>query len=129
MPRVKRGKTHLKKRKKLLKSVKGYRGGRKSKIKLAKTAVRKAGVYAYRDRRTKKRSSRALWQIKINAACRENKITYSRFINALKKNKIALDRKILANLAENYNQVFKEIIEFVKNSKPSPARKSSTSKK
>ena len=114
MPRVKRGKAHLKKRKKLLKQVKGYRGGRKSKIKLAKTAIRKAGVYAYRDRRTKKRQARALWQIKINAGCRANDLTYSKFIDALKKNKIELDRKILAGLAENHPQTFAEIIKKVR---------------
>lgn len=114
MPRVKRGKSHLKKRKKLLKKAKGYRGGRKSKIKLAKTAVRKAGVYAYRDRRTKKRRARALWQIKINAACRENNLSYSKFINILKNNKIGLDRKILADLAENHPQTFSEIVKMVR---------------
>ncbi|MBL7141498.1 50S ribosomal protein L20 [Patescibacteria group bacterium] len=114
MPRVKRGKLHLKKRKKILKQAKGYRGGRKKKIKLAKIAILKAGVYAYRDRRTKKRQARALWQIKINAACRENGLTYSKFISALKKNKIELDRKILADLAENYPKVFFEIIKMVR---------------
>lgn len=114
MSRVKRGKSHLKKRRKLLKKAKGYRGGRKSKIKLAKTAVRKAGVYAYRDRRTKKRQARALWQIKINAACRENNLSYSKFINILKNNKIGLDRKILAELAENYPQTFSEIVKMVR---------------
>lgn len=114
MPRVKRGKVHLKKRKKLLKQAKGYRHGRKSKIKLAKTAIRKAGVYAYRDRRTKKRRARALWQIKINAGCRANSLTYSKFIDALKKNKIELDRKILADLAENYPKIFSEIVKKVR---------------
>ncbi len=113
MPRVKRGKNHLKKRRKLLKAVKGYRGGRKSKIKLARTAVKKAGVYAYRDRRNKKRTMRQLWQIKINAGCRENKLTYSKFIGALKKNKIELDRKILAQLAEHYPEIFVKIIGMV----------------
>ncbi len=114
MSRVKRGKLHLKKRKKILKQAKGYRGGRKKKIKLAKTAILKAGVYAYRDRRTKKRQARALWQIKINAACRENGLTYSKFISALKKNKIELDRKILADLAENHPKIFFEIIKMVR---------------
>jgi len=114
MPRVKRGKAHLKKRKKLLKQTKGYRGGRRSKIKLAKTAVRKAGVYAYRDRRTKKREARALWQIKINAGCRVNDFIYSKFIDSLNKNKIELDRKILADLAENYPQTFSEIVKTVR---------------
>ncbi|MDD4996218.1 MAG: 50S ribosomal protein L20 [Patescibacteria group bacterium] len=114
MPRVKRGKSHLKKRKNLLKKVKGYRWGRKSKIKLAKTAFRKAGAYAYRDRRTKKRNRRSLWQIKINAACRENGLSYSKFINLLKTNKIELDRKILADLAEKHPQIFSEIVKSVK---------------
>jgi len=114
MPRVKRGKNHLKKRRKLLKAVKGYRGGRKSKIKLARTAVKKAGVYAYRDRRNKKRTMRRLWQIKINAACRENELTYSKFIGGLKKNKIEIDRKILAQLAEHYSEIFVKIVEMVR---------------
>ncbi len=113
MPRVKRGKAHLKRRKRLLKQAKGYRWGRKKKIKLAKTAVRKAGVYAYRDRRRKKREARALWQIKINAACRDEGTTFSKFIANLKKNKIELDRKILADLAENHPKVFSEIVKFV----------------
>jgi len=113
MSRVKRGKAHLKKRKRLLKLAKGYRGGRKAKIKLAKTAVRKAGVYAYRDRRRKKREARTLWQIKINAACRAQGISYSKFIDKLKKAKIELDRKILARLAENHPQIFSEIIRSI----------------
>ncbi len=114
MPRVKRGKGHLKKRTNLLKLTKGYRGGRKSKIKLAKTAVRKAGVYAYRDRRNKKRVFRALWQIKINAACHNHDLSYSKFIAALKTNHIEIDRKILAQLAENHPQIFSQIIEKVR---------------
>ncbi|MCF7906755.1 50S ribosomal protein L20 [Patescibacteria group bacterium] len=114
MPRVKRGKNHLKKRRKILKAVKGYRGGRKSKIKLAKTAIKKAGVYAYRDRRNKKRTMRQLWQIKINALCRENGLSYSKFIAGLKKNDIDLDRKILAQLAEHFPQVFTKLIEKVR---------------
>lgn len=112
--RVKRGKSHLKKRKRLLKTTKGFRGGRKSKIRLAKTAATKAGAHAYVDRRRKKRSARALWQIKINAACRENGITYSQFIHQLKNNKIELDRKILADLAENHPQIFSKIIKSAK---------------
>ena len=113
MPRVKRGTTHIKKRRNLLKTVKGYRGGRKSKIKLAKTAAKKAGVYAYRDRRNKKRNARALWQIKINAACRELGTNYSKFINGLKKNNIELDRKILADLAENHPDIFSKIVKSI----------------
>lgn len=114
MPRVKRGKAHIKRRKHLLIQTKGYRWGRKNKVKLAKTAIRKAGTYAYRDRRTKKRQTRALWQIKINAACRKNDLTYSVFINNLKKNKIEIDRKILAELAEKYPQIFAEIAKTVR---------------
>ncbi|MFH1598434.1 MAG: 50S ribosomal protein L20 [Patescibacteria group bacterium] len=114
MSRVKRGKTHLQKRKRLLKTTKGYRWGRKKKIKLARPAQLKAGVYAYRDRRTKKREFRKLWQIKINAACRQEDLTYSNFIDLLKKNKIELDRKILADFAENHPKVFKAIVQEVK---------------
>lgn len=114
MPRVKRAKIHLKKRKNLLKRVKGYRWGRKRLIKLAKVAALKAGVYAYRDRRRKKREARRLWQIKINAACRTLGLTYSKFIHQLKKAKIELDRKILALLAEKYPEIFKKIVKEVK---------------
>ncbi len=114
MPRVKRGKAHIKRRKHLLAQAKGYRWGRKSKIKLAKTAIKKAGVYAYRDRRAKKRIARSIWQIRINAACRAQNLTYSNFISTLKKNKIELDRKILADLAENHPQTFTKIIEKVR---------------
>jgi len=114
MPRVKRGKIHLKKRKKILKAAKGYKWGRKNKIKLAKVAIIKAGAYAYRDRRNKKREARRLWQVKINAGARENGTTYSKFINALKKNKIELDRKVLADLAEHEPKIFAKIVEAVK---------------
>lgn len=114
MTRIKRGKAHLKKRKRLLKRVKGYRWGRKKLIKLAKVAALKAGVYAYRDRRRKKREFRRLWQIKINAACRQLGLTYSKFIHLLKEAKIELDRKILAQLAENQLEVFQKIVEEVK---------------
>ena len=114
MPRVKRGKNHLKKRKNLLKQTKGYKWGRKSKIKLAKVAVLKAGSYAYRDRRAKKRVARQLWQVKIGAASRENDLNYSKLLGALHKAKIDLDRKILADLAENHPVVFGKIVEEVK---------------
>lgn len=114
MSRVKRGTVRAKKRKKLLRRVKGYRWGRKNLVKLAKVAVLKAGVYAYRDRRRKKRETRRLWQIKINAACRELGLTYSKFIHQLKKAKVELDRKILAQLAEFYPEIFKKIVEEVK---------------
>lgn len=113
MARIKRGKTHLRKRKRILKLAKGYKWGRKSKIRLAKTAVIKAGVYAFRDRRVKKRESRKLWQIQINAATRQHNLSYSRFINQLKKAKIEIDRKILANLAIEEPKIFSQIVKEV----------------
>lgn len=114
MPRVKRGTQHTKRRKNLLKRVKGYRWGRKSKIRLARPAMLKAGVYAFRDRRAKKRSFRNLWTLKINAAVRELGTTYSAFIANLKKAKISLDRKVLAQIAENQPAIFKKIVESAK---------------
>lgn len=114
MPRVKRGTLHIKKRRKLLKRVKGFNAGRKNQIKAAKTASLHAGAYAYRDRRNKKRRSRNLWQIKINAAAREHGVTYSRFIAMLKVKNVGLDRKILAQLAETKPAVFAKIIASVK---------------
>jgi len=114
MPRVKRGTIHSKKRKAILKQVKGYRHGRKKLIKLAKVAILKAGQYAYRDRRNKKREIRRLWQIKLNAAVRVFEMSYSKFIHALKVNKIELDRKVLADIAENNTEVFAKIVEKVK---------------
>ncbi|OGY92638.1 MAG: 50S ribosomal protein L20 [Candidatus Komeilibacteria bacterium RIFCSPLOWO2_02_FULL_48_11] len=113
MPRVKRGTHHTKHRSNVLKAAKGFKWGRKSKIKLAKTAVTKAGAHAYRDRRVKKRVNRALWQVKINAATRANGLSYNRFIDALKKRQIEVDRKILADLAENDPAVFTEIVKQV----------------
>ncbi len=111
--RVKRGTTHLKRRKRLLKKTKGYRWGRKKKAKLAKEAVLHAGAHAYRDRRRKKRDFRKLWTIKINAGARAHDLTYSKFIKALKDNKIELDRKILAHLAEHEPQAFETIIKTI----------------
>ena len=114
MARVKRGKIAHKRRKHLLKYAKGFRWGRKAKYKLAKDALYHAWRYAYRDRRTKKREFRKLWQIKINAVCREQGISYSKFIHSLKQKNIALDRKILSDLAQNNPQIFEKIIEKVK---------------
>lgn len=114
MPRVKRGTIHVKKRRKLLKAVKGYKWGRKNLIRLAKTARTKAGAHAFVDRRKKKRTMRSLWQIKISALAKENGLSYSRFINALKKNSVDIDRKILADLAENNKTVFEAIVNKVK---------------
>ncbi|HPT08289.1 MAG TPA: 50S ribosomal protein L20 [bacterium] len=113
MPRVKRGTMHVKSRRNLLKKVKGYKWGRKKLIKVAKTAQTKAGAHAFMDRRKKKRTNRGLWQIKINAFVREQGLSYSRFIDALKKNKIELDRKVLADLAVNNKKVLAKIVEEV----------------
>lgn len=113
MPRVKRGTTHVKSRRNLLSKVKGYKWGRKKLIKLAKTAQTKAGAHAFMDRRKKKRVTRALWQIKINAFVREQGTTYSKFMDALKKNNIEVDRKILADLSVNNKKVLANIIEKV----------------
>lgn len=113
MPRVKRGKSHLKKRRKLLAKTKGYRWGRKNLLKAAKVAVIKAGVHAYEGRKKKKRFSRALWQIKINAFTRDHGLSYARLMDKLKKNKIALDRKILADLAVNNKDIFIKILKEV----------------
>lgn len=88
--------------------------GRKKLVKLAKVAVLKAGVYAYRDRRNKKRDFRKLWTMQINAAIREYGLSYSKFINLLDKAKIEIDRKMLADLAKNHPAVFKKIVEKVK---------------
>jgi len=114
MPRVKRGTTHVKSRKKLLKKVKGYKWGRKNLIRLAKTASTKAGAHAFMDRRKKKRTNRSLWNIKIGAFVRELGLSYSRFINMLKLAKIEIDRKILADLAENNKKVLAKIVEEIK---------------
>jgi len=114
MVRVKKGKRAHKKRKNLLKFVKGFRWGRKSKYRLAKEALLKAWTYAFRDRKVKKREFRRLWQIQINAACRALGLTYSKFIHKLKEKNIALDRKILAQLAKEKPEVFEKIVEEVK---------------
>jgi large subunit ribosomal protein L20 len=113
MPRVKRGTSHVKKRNKLLSKVKGYKWGRNNLLTKAKEAVVKAGAHAFVDRRKKKRVNRALWQIKIGAFIREKGVSYSKFINMLKVNKVELDRKVLADLAENNKKVFANILEQV----------------
>ena len=99
MPRVKRGVTARARHKKILALAKGYRGRRKNVYRIAKQAVMKAGQYAYRDRRQKKRQFRQLWIARINAAARENGLPYSKFMNGLKKALIEIDRKVLADLA------------------------------
>lgn len=114
MPRVKRGKIHLKKRRALMKKAKGYKWGRKKSMRLAKTAVTKAGAHAYKGRKLKKRVNRRLWQTQLNAAVRMYDLSYSRFINLLKKNKIDIDRKTLAQIAKTQPKIFEQIINKVK---------------
>lgn len=113
MPRVKRGTHRIKRRKNILARTKGMMWGRKSKITLAKVAATKAGANAYRDRKLKKRDNRGLQQIRINAAARLNGTTYSKFINGLKVKGIALDRKVLAELASKHPEIFAEIVKAV----------------
>lgn len=114
MPRVKRGTTHVKMRKKLRKEAKGFKWGRKNTIRQAKTALKKAGAHAFVGRRDKKADFRAVWQIRIGAFVRELGLNYSKFINKLKVNKIELDRKILADLALNNKKIMAKIVEEVK---------------
>ena len=114
MTRVKRSVQKRKRKKKIIKQAKGFKWSRKSKFKQAKDALKHAWSYSYRDRRNKKREFRRLWQIKINAICRENDISYSKFINLLKKNEIIINRKILADLAQYHPDIFRQIIEDVK---------------
>jgi len=112
--RVKRGVGRHAKHKKILNKAKGFEGRRNSVFKLAKQAVIKAGQYSYRDRKVKKRSFRALWIIKINAAVRGFGMSYSQFIDRLTKKNITIDRKILADIALNNPTAFAEIINKVK---------------
>lgn len=114
MVRVKRGTIAHKRRKRLLRHVKGFRWGRKSKYRLAKQALFKAWTHAYKDRKRKKRDFRGLWQIQINAACRQLGISYSKFIYGLKQKNIEIDRKILAQLAQNEPEIFEKIVEKIK---------------
>ena len=114
MSRVKRGVIAHKKRERLLKQTKGFRWGRKSKERAAKEALLHAWSEAFRGRKQKKRDFRALWNVRIGAAIREHGFSYSKFINALKKKKVGLNRKMLAELAEHEPAAFKKIAEFVK---------------
>ncbi len=99
MPRVKRGYKARQRRNKILKAAKGFRGGHSKLFRTAAVAVDRARMYAYRDRRTKKREYRKLWIVRINAAARENGLSYSRFMNCLKNAGVELDRKVLADMA------------------------------
>jgi large subunit ribosomal protein L20 len=110
MARVKGGVTAHARHKKVLKKAKGYYGRRSNTFRTANAAVEKAGLYAYRDRKAKKRSFRALWIVRINAAVREEGLTYSRFISGLTKAGITLDRKVMADIAMNEPAAFKGLI-------------------
>ena len=110
MARVKGGVTAHARHKKVLKKAKGYWGRRKNTFRAANAAVEKAGLYAYRDRKNKKRTFRALWIQRINAAVREEGLTYSRFISGLAKAGIELDRKVMADIAMNEPTAFKGLI-------------------
>ena len=111
MSRVKRGVTSHARHRKVIKQAKGYYGRRKNTIRIAKQAVEKAGQYAYRDRKVKKRTFRALWIQRINAAARANGFTYGRLIDGLKKAGIELDRKVLADIAVHEPATFKGLVE------------------
>jgi large subunit ribosomal protein L20 len=114
MARVKRGVVARRRHKKVLKQAKGYYGARSRIFRVAKQAVTKAGQYAYRDRRQRKRQFRALWITRINAQSRANGLSYSRLINGLKKAEIGLDRRVLADLAVHDKPAFSAIVEHAK---------------
>ena len=114
MTRVKKGVHALKRRRSVLKQTKGFRHGRSTKERQAKDALLHAGAYAFAHRRDKKSHNRTLWNIKINAGTRELGTTYSKLIDGLNKKKILIDRKILADLAENHPATFAKVLEAVK---------------
>lgn len=114
MPRVSSGPASHARHRKIVKQAKGYYGRRKNTFRVANQAVEKAGQYAYRDRRAKKRNFRSLWIQRINAACRELDFTYARFINGLAKAGIEVDRKVLADIAVHEPEAFKALAEKAK---------------
>lgn len=114
MTRVKKGVYALKRRRNVLRQTKGFRHGRKSKERQAKEALLHAGNYSFAHRKDKKSHNRKLWNIKINAGTRELGMSYSRFIDALNKKSIILDRKILADLTEHHSKTFAKVLEAVK---------------
>src|SRR3989344_200775 len=114
MSRVKKGVNALKSRRNILRKVKGYRHGRSKKERMANEAIMHAGTYAFAHRKDKKGDFRRLWNVRLSAALKENGLSYSKFISMLKKKNIALDRKILADLAQNNPETFKKVIETVR---------------
>lgn len=114
MPRVKKAVKSRARRKKILSAAKGYRGGRRTLLRSASETVDRALKFAYRDRKTKKREFRSLWIMRINAAAREHDMSYSKFMNGLKKANITLDRKALAHLAATSPEAFAELAKLAK---------------
>ena len=127
MPRVKRGKTALRRRKRLLKEAKGYYGARSKSYRKARETLMRAWAYAYRDRKTKKRTMRSLWIVRINAAARLANLSYSEFMGGLKKAGIELDRKVLADMAVHDQKGFEQIAEIAKRHLPPRAEKQGSS--
>lgn len=114
MPKTKHSVATHRRKKKLLKSAKGYWGDRSKQFQQARRTLMHALTYAYRDRKVRKRDFRSLWIQRINAACRAEGITYSKFINGLKKAKVILDRKVMADIAVKDSAVFKKLVEIAK---------------
>ncbi|NLI80669.1 MAG: 50S ribosomal protein L20 [Deltaproteobacteria bacterium] len=114
MPRVKKAVASRQRRKKVLDMARGYRGGRGTLLRTAKESVDRALKFAYRDRKTRKRSFRSLWIMRINAAARQHDLSYSRFMNGLKKANVMLDRKVLAALAMNDPEAFAKLAQIAK---------------
>ena len=121
MPRIKRGVASRARRKKVLKQAKGYYGARSRTFKVAKQAVIRAGQYAYRDRRQRKRQFRQLWIVRINAAAREHGMSYSRVISGLKEAGVEVDRKVLADIAMHEKEAFAVLVERAKGASQSAA--------
>ena len=117
MSRVKRSVSAKKKRRKIFKRVKGFGSTRRASLKKAKESILKAETNAYKDRRTKKRTMRGLWQTRINAACRQHGLSYSKFIHLLKEKNILLDRKILSLLASDFPKAFSAVVKVAKKAK------------
>jgi len=113
MARVKKGVVKRRHHKKILKQTKGFRWGRKTRVRIAQEAILHAEKFRYRDRKAKKREMRALWSIRIGAAVKPMGLSYSRFMDALKKKNVQLDRKVLSELAASYPKVFEKIVAFV----------------
>ena len=114
--RIKRGVSAVKKRRAILKQAKGYRGAKSKLYRVAREAVMKSGQYAYVGRKLKKRDMRSLWIVRINAACREAGLTYSQFVNGLKKANVDLNRKVLAEIAATDKVAFNKLVETAKKS-------------